>query len=74
MSWGDAQFVMNAVGFYLAVALGLWAWRKRALREMLDVPFEADMPEDQIFQGFNLSEIEAAQAVAAHGQAERRGP
>jgi hypothetical protein len=74
LSWLDAQFVLNAVGFFASMALGLWAWRKWKLRETLDVPFEADMPEDQIFQGFNLSEIQAAQAVAAHGHAERRGP
>jgi hypothetical protein len=74
LSWRDAQFVMNAVGVFLAMALGLWAWRKRQLREMTEVPFEADLPDDQIFQGFNLSEIQAAQAVATHPNADPPRP
>jgi len=39
--------------------------RKYKLREADSVPFEADIPDDEMFKGFNLSEIHAAQAVAA---------
>ncbi len=67
LSWGDGQYVLNAAATFSAIALGFWAWRKWKLREMTEIPFEADMPQDQMFQGFNLSEIQAAQAVAAHG-------
>ena len=73
LSWGDRQYVLNAAAIFSAMALGFWAWRKFKLREMDEVPFEADMPEDQMFQGFNLSEIQAAQAVAAHGNSNRSG-
>ena len=74
LSWGSAQFVMNAAAIFAAMALGLWARRKWKLRDEIDVPYEADMPEDQIFQGFNLSEIQAAQAVASrpHEEAIKR--
>ena len=62
-----------AVGVFGAIALALWLRRKWKVRAWTDVPFEAEMPEDQMFQGFNLSEIHAAQAVAtrANGQHSR---
>ena len=59
----DAIFI--AAGIFAAIALGFWLRRKVKVRSLLEVPFEADMPEDQMFQGFNLSEIHAAEAVAS---------
>jgi len=67
---GGPRYVLNAAVIFVAMAAGLWIWRKIKVRELLDVPFEADMPADQMFQGFNLSEIEAAQAVASHANGE----
>ena len=64
ISWGP-RYVANAVGVFASIALGLWIWRKVKVRAAPDVPFEAEMPDDQIFQGFNLSEGYAAQAVAS---------
>jgi hypothetical protein len=52
----------------------LWAWRKLKLRDVSEVSFEAEMPADQMFQGFNLSEIHAAQAVASRANAKRGDP
>jgi hypothetical protein len=46
-------------------AMGLWALRKYKLRELDAVPFEAELPADEAFRGFNLSEIHAAQSVAS---------
>ena len=61
-----------AVAVFGAIALALWLKRKLKVRTWTDVPFEAEMPEDQMFQGFNLSEIHAAQAVArANGEHSR---
>lgn len=57
--------IVKAAAVFLAVAFALWARRQFKVRTWDDVPFDADMPEDQMFQGFNLSEIQAAQAVAA---------
>ena len=64
-----------AAAVFSAIAFVLWARRKLKVRTWTDVPFEAEMPEDQMFQGFNLSEIHAAQAVAAraHGDHSRHG-
>lgn len=74
LAWGGPGAVINAAGIFCGIALGCWAWRKYTLRELLAVPFEADIPEDVMFQGFNLSEIHAAQSVAARGSAERQAP
>ncbi len=60
-----AEGVLDAAGVFSAIGLGFWAWRKFKLRETADIPFEAEIPNDQMFQGFNLSEIHAAQAVAS---------
>jgi hypothetical protein len=57
--------VLRAAAVFLGVAFALWVRRKFKVRGWEDVPFEADMPADQMFQGFNLSEIHAAQAVAS---------
>lgn len=66
--------VLRAGAVFFAMALGFWAWRKFKLRDLEAVPFEADLPVDEMFQGFNLSEIHAAQAVAAQGVAREQGP
>jgi phage terminase large subunit-like protein len=52
----------------------LWLRRKWKVRSWEDIPFEAEMPEDQMFQGFNLSEIHAAQAVASRANGGPSGP
>jgi hypothetical protein len=70
--WYGAQGVLNAAGVFAGIALCVWARRKWKLRTLEAVSFEADIPEDVMFQGFNLTEIYAAQAVAARG-AEARG-
>lgn len=54
-----------AAAIFLVIALAMWVRRKLKVRTWEDIPFDAEMPEDQMFQGFNLSEIQAAQAVAA---------
>jgi hypothetical protein len=56
---------LRAAAVFGGLALGCWAWRKYKLRETEAVPFDADVPDDETFKGFNLSEIHAAQAVAA---------
>jgi hypothetical protein len=65
MRSAGATGIAWAVGVFATIAFALWARRKWKVREWTDVPFEAEMPEDQMFQGFNLSEIHAAQAVAS---------
>ena len=67
---GGFRYVVNAAAVFVAMTAGLWVWRKIKVRELTEVPFEADMPADQMFQGFNLSEIQAAQAVASHANGE----
>jgi hypothetical protein len=62
--------IVNAVLVFSGIAGALWLRRKFKVRSWDDVPFEAEMPEDQMFQGFNLSEIHAAQAVASHRPAD----
>jgi hypothetical protein len=63
-----------AAGIFLGIALALWLRRKWKVRSWEDIPFEAEMPEDQMFQGFNLSEIHAAQAVASRANGGPSGP
>jgi hypothetical protein len=69
-----AEGVFKAGAVFGAIAFALWLRRKFKVRSWDDVPFEAEMPEDQMFQGFNLSEIHAAQAIAARGKAEPAKP
>ena len=73
MRKSGSEGIAWAVGVFSAVAFVLWLRRKLKVRTWTDIPFEAEMPEDQMFQGFNLSEIHAAQAVAsrANGQPSR---
>ena len=68
--WVGLTGVLRAAGIICGCAFVLWALRKYKLRELEAVPFEADIPDDETFKGFNLSEIHAAQSVAErHRQA-----
>ena len=70
-----AKLILPLLGGSAAViggfAFALWALRKYKLRELDAVPFEADVPDDETFKGFNLSEIHAAQAVAEASKSTR---
>jgi hypothetical protein len=70
-TWFGRQGPLIAAAVFTGLSLGLWALRKYKLRSVEAVTFEADVPEDEMFQGFNLTEIYAAQAVAAHGREAR---
>ena len=63
-----ARAVLEAAAVVAGVALAVWARRKVTLRSAAPVPFEAEIPEGEMFQGFNLTEIYAAQAVAARSR------
>jgi hypothetical protein len=63
-----------AVAVFSVIGFGLWLRRKWKVRSWTDVPFEAEMPEDQMFQGFNLSEIHAAQAVGSRANGQHSRP
>jgi hypothetical protein len=65
------QGPLIATAVFTALSLGLWGLRKYRLRTVEAVTFDPDVPEDEMFQGFNLTEIYAAQAVAAHGRETR---
>jgi hypothetical protein len=66
--------VLRAAAVIAGLALALWACRKYRLRDADSVSFEADVPDDETFKGFNLSEIHAAQMVAAEGRSNRIPP
>lgn len=69
---GGPIAVLEAAEVFTGIALALWTWRKWRIRSADDVPYEAAEPDGQMFQGFNLSEIHAAQSVAArHDSPER---
>lgn len=72
-SWYGAQGVLIAAAVFTAVGTAAWGLRKFRLRSVDDVTFDAEIPEDETFKGFNLTEIYAAQAVAAHGREQRGG-
>ena len=65
MRYAGTQGIAIAAAVFAGLAFALWIWRKLKVRKWTDIPFEAAIPEDQMFQGFNLSEIHTAQAVAA---------
>lgn len=71
LQWAGTRDLLTTAAIFCGFAWGFWAWRKVKLREEFEVPFEAEMPQDLMFQGFNLSEIQAAQAVAADGRQQR---
>lgn len=69
MAWFESDFaggdgVWNAATFFTCVAAVLWMVRKYRIRQLDELPFEADVPDDETFKGFNLTEIYAAQAIA----------
>jgi len=69
---GGSAAVFQATEAFAGIALALWIWRKVKIRGADEVPYEAAEPDDEMFQGFNLSEIHAAQSVAArHDSAAR---
>jgi len=74
MQFAGTTGIAWAVAVFSTIAFGLWLRRKWKVRSWTDVPFEAEMPEDQMFQGFNLSEIHAAQAVASRANAHQSRP
>jgi hypothetical protein len=65
LKYGGAHGVLTAASVFVGLAVAVWIYRKVQLRRVVDVPFEAEIPEDAMFQGFNLSEIHAAQMVAS---------
>jgi hypothetical protein len=68
MNNAGTRGIAIAAAIFSVLACALWVWRKLKVRTWTDIPFEAAIPEDQMFQGFNLSEIHTAQAVAARGR------
>jgi hypothetical protein len=70
--FGGSAAVYQAAEAFTGIAIALWIWRKIKIRSAGEVPYEAAEPDDEMFQGFNLSEIHAAQSVAArHDSAAR---
>jgi hypothetical protein len=57
--------VLTASAALTSVAFGLWVWRKVKIRQLEDVPYEAERPDDEMFQGFNLTEAYVAEAIAS---------
>jgi hypothetical protein len=68
LRFGGPRVVLRAAAIFCGFALAFWAWRKFKLRALDAVPFEAEVDEAEMFKGFNLSEIHAAQSVAARGR------
>jgi hypothetical protein len=64
MSWYGRSGVLKAALVFAGIAALLWIRRKWKVRSWEDVPFEAEIPEGEVFRGFNLTEGYAAQAVA----------
>jgi hypothetical protein len=56
--------VVQAAEVFTGVAIVLWMWRITTIRREEDVPYEAEAPSDEMFQGFNLSEIHTAQVIS----------
>jgi hypothetical protein len=70
-AWSGRKGVLIAAAVFTGFAAAAWALRKWKLRDVEAVTFDADPTQDETFQGFNLTEIYAAQAVAANGRRER---
>ena len=66
--WYGRRGVLIAAAVFVGFAAAAWGWRKVGLRSVEAVTFDANVPEDETFQGFNLTEIYAAQAVAARSR------
>ena len=67
-AWYGRQGVLIAAAVFGGLAGATWAWRKVGLRTVEAVTFDPDVPDDETFKGFNLTEIYAAQAVASHSR------
>ena len=65
---------LTYTAWFCGFALVFWARRKFKLREATEIPFEPDMPDDQMFQGFNLTEMYAAQSVAPRANGSAKFP
>jgi hypothetical protein len=74
LQWTGPRGVLDAAAVIAGFALGFWAWRKFKLRHATAVPFDAEMPDDQMFQGFNLTETYAAQSVAPRANGSAKFP
>jgi hypothetical protein len=72
LQWAGFRGVLRAAAIVCAGGLVFWALRKRKVYGLEAVTFEAEVPEDEMFKGFNLSEMHAAQSVAARGASERQ--
>jgi hypothetical protein len=62
--FSGAAAVVDAAEVFTGVAIVSWVWRNVMIRREEDVPFEAEAPGDEMFQGFNLSEIHTAQVIS----------
>jgi hypothetical protein len=62
----DPGSVLKTCAVFGLIAAAIWGRRRFNLRRAPDVSFEAEIPASEMFQGFNLSEIHAASAVASH--------
>ena len=67
-AWYGRRGVLIATAVFAGFAFAAWGWRKIGLRSVEAVTFDAKVPDDETFQGFNLTEIYAAQAVAARSR------
>lgn len=70
---GGTLAVLKAAAVFGAIAFVIWLRRKSKVRTWDDVLYDAEIPEDVMFQGFNLTEVYAAQAVA-HAPSIYSGP
>ena len=69
---GGAPAVFQSAEVFAGIGAALWIWRKWQIRVIDEVPYQAAETGDEMFQGFNLSEMHAAQSVAArHDSAAR---
>lgn len=73
MRAGGTGAVLKAALVFSAIAFAIWLRRKLKVRTWEDVLFDAEIPDDVMFQGFNLTEVYAAQSVA-HAPSIYSGP
>jgi len=62
---GGTPSVVTASMVFTSIAFALWVWRKLRIRQLEDVPYEAERPDDEMFQGFNLTEAYVAETIAS---------
>jgi hypothetical protein len=65
---GGLTYALRGAAVFVTIAAGLWLTRKLKIRELAELPYEADIPNDEMFRGFGLSEVYTAQAVAGRLQ------